>query len=335
MSDPLLRQLVMLRLVPRHPRALTAAELRAALEARGYRIHERSVQRDLARLSEVLPLISSEGRPLRWSWQPHAESFEIPAMDPSTALAWELLDRHVAPLLPPPLRARFKPHAARAAEVLRLNADSGYGRWKHKIAVIPRGQPLLAPSVRSEVFDAVQNALFDNRQLRGSYRARSHGDEPARERKLHPLGLVMREQLVYLVAHEGSGAPIKQFALHRFGQVEVLDTPVSRPKGFDFDRYVSEQRGLDLPSGRTEQIVLDVAPLVAQHLAECRLAKDQVIVARPDGSARVTATLPITEQLLWWVLGHGGRVVVRGPEVLVERWREAMRPEMGGGSVNG
>lgn len=323
MADPLLRTFALLRLVPRHPRSITAAQLRAALASRGFEIHERSVQRDLVRLSELLPLTCDEARPRRWSWAREAESFDIPAMDPSTALAWELLDRHVAPLLPPLLRARFRPLAARAAETLRSTGDSSYARWRDKVVVVDRGQPLLAPKVAEAVFDAVQTALFEGRVLEGAYRARSHPGKAAAARRLHPLGLVLREQLTYLVAVESIDAPVKQFALHRFASVRVTDEPAQRPPRFHLRRWIEEQRGMDLPTGEVSRVVLDVDALTAQHLEESPLARDQQLRWMGPGRARVEATLPITEQLLWWLLGHGRRIEVVAPAALRRRWLDA------------
>lgn len=323
MADPLLRTLALLRLVPRHPRGITAAELRDALAGRGFDIHERSVQRDLVRLSELLPLTSDESRPRRWSWPREAESFDIPAMDPSTALAWELLDRHVAPLLPPLLRARFRPLAARAAETLRSAGDNTYARWRDRVVVVHRGQPLLAPKVPEEVFDAVQTALFEGRVLAGSYRARSRPGDGAPERRLHPLGLVLREQLTYLVAVEAPHAPIKQFALHRFVQVRVTDEPAQKPPRFQLRRWIEEQRGMDLPTGEVARVELEVDALTAQHLEESALSRDQRVQWLTTDRARIEATLPDTEQLLWWLLGHGRRIEVVAPPSLRQRWLDA------------
>ncbi len=330
MADPLLRTLALLRLVPRHPRSTTAAQLREALAGRGFDIHERSVQRDLLRLSELLPLTCDESRPRRWSWPRDAESFDIPAMDPSTALAWELLDRHVAPLLPPLLRARFRPLAARATETLRSAGDSSYARWRDRVVVVQRGQPLLAPKVPEAVFDAVQTALFEGRVLEGTYRARSHPGEAAASRRLHPLGLVLREQLTYLVAVESIDAPIKQFALHRFAEVRLTDEPAQRPPRFQLRRWIDEQRGMDLPTGEIARVVLEVDAMTARHLEESALSRDQRVQWLGAEHARVEATLPITEQLLWWLLGHGRRVRVIAPASLRRRWLDAA-----GGAADG
>lgn len=323
MADPLLRTLALLRLVPRHPRGVTAATLREALRGRGFDIHERSVQRDLVRLSELLPLTCDESRPRRWSWAREAESFDIPAMDPSTALAWELLDRHVAPLLPPLLRARFRPLAARAAETLRSAGDSHYARWRDRVVVVERGQPLLAPKVPEDVFDAVQTALFEGRVLEGAYRARSRPAQGMSARRLHPLGLVLRDQLTYLVAVESPDGPVKQFALHRFASVRVVDEVAQRPVRFSLRRWIEEQRGMDLPTGEVARLVLEVDALTAQHLEESALSRDQRLQWVDSARARIEATVPVTEQLLWWLLGHGRRIEVLAPAGLRARWQEA------------
>jgi predicted DNA-binding transcriptional regulator YafY len=227
------------------------------------------------------------------------------------------------PLLPPLLRARFRPLAARAAETLRSAGDSTYARWRDKVVVVERGQPLLAPKVPDAVFDAVQTALFEGRVIEGGYRARSRPGQGDAQRRLHPLGIVLRDQLTYLVAVESSDGPVKQFALHRFTAVRVLDEPAQRPPRFHLRRWIEEQRGMDLPTGEVARVALEVDALTAQHLEESALSRDQRIAWLDPSRAHVEATLPLTEQLLWWLLGHGRRIEVLAPAELRRRWIES------------
>jgi predicted DNA-binding transcriptional regulator YafY len=60
-----LRLIETLRLMPRHPRALTVRELKDRLEARGFAVDARTIQRNLNLLSEHYPLHGDEARPQR------------------------------------------------------------------------------------------------------------------------------------------------------------------------------------------------------------------------------------------------------------------------------
>jgi predicted DNA-binding transcriptional regulator YafY len=69
--------------------------------------------------------------------------------------------------------------------------------------------------------------------------------------------------------------------------------------------------------------------MTARHLEESALSRDQRVQWLGAEHARVEATLPITEQLLWWLLGHGRRVRVVAPASLRRRWLDA-----GGGAAD-
>ncbi|WP_222518797.1 hypothetical protein [Spiribacter salinus] len=71
MTDTLLRHWVMLRRIPRHPRKITVRELLAYLKDQGYPTTERTVQRDLTRLSgQLFGLMQDDrSRPHGWCWR--------------------------------------------------------------------------------------------------------------------------------------------------------------------------------------------------------------------------------------------------------------------------
>jgi hypothetical protein len=115
MSDTLLRQWEMLRSIPRAPRKIDASTLMARLEAAGYRIDKRTVQRDLNDLSRVFPLQSdTRNTPYGWSWSPDAPTFDLPAMDGPTALTVRMIEQFIPTLLPPSVRELLAPQFARA-----------------------------------------------------------------------------------------------------------------------------------------------------------------------------------------------------------------------------
>lgn len=64
--ETLLRQWAMLRFIPRHPRRIDTGRLRAELQKQGYEITLRTIQRDLNKLSAVLPLVCDQSKPQGW-----------------------------------------------------------------------------------------------------------------------------------------------------------------------------------------------------------------------------------------------------------------------------
>ena len=53
-----------------------------------------------------------------------------------------------------------------------------------------------------------------------------------------------------------------------------------------------------------------------EHLFETPLSADQVLASEPDGRLRLSATVPNTRALVWWLLGFGDGVVIEEPASL-------------------
>jgi hypothetical protein len=70
MSDAFFRYLLLLREIPTAPKHIDTATLARRLDDRGIRVTRRTIQRDLERLSSLLPLkCSNASKPYRWAWQ--------------------------------------------------------------------------------------------------------------------------------------------------------------------------------------------------------------------------------------------------------------------------
>jgi len=323
-SDTTLRQLAMLREVPRAPRRISTAELQARLQSQGFGTTLRTIQRDLDNLSSVFPLVSDEReRPYGWSWRADASIVDLPAMPPETALTFRLARLFLEPLLPQPAMDHLAPHMERAAEVLEQGA-SPLADWPEKVRVISRTQRLLEPNIDPAVVRTVYHALLEDRRFEAVYRPRNHPPE-RREYKVNPLGLVVRDGVIYLVASLWNYADVLQLALHRLEQARPLDEPVTRPPGFDLGQYIAEKhfdyRVADEPV-RLEALFDDE---VAYHLYETPLSADQELMPQGDGRTHLSATVADTLQLRWWLQGFGRYVEVLGPAGLREEFAAIVR----------
>lgn len=317
-SETLSRQWLMLQWIPRHPRKITARELVERLRAEGHAVSKRTIERDLAALSEVFPLVSDErAKPFGWSWQKDAAQFSLPGMSPLQAVVLHLARTHLQPLLPAHLLEPLRPYFAQADLTLRQAwGRRGMAEWNQCVAVVQPTQPLLPPKVDEAALAVVHQTLAQQRQVELRYHSRGT-EKPARYR-VHPLGLVYRGVVGYLVGTIGDYDDPRQFALHRVRQARMLDEPSRRPRGFDLQTYANSGAFGFMDNGPIKLVLRMEAP-AAEHLHETPLSEDQVITNDAHkGWVRITGTVHDTSQLRWWLLAFGEQAEVLEPVFLRE-----------------
>lgn len=321
MSDPIMRHITMLGLIPVLPRKITAAQLHEKLEAQSFEINIRSIERDLHKLSAWFPLVSDEGKPAGWAWSERDVAHAFPPMSIEGALIYELLSRYLKPAVPASMLAAMEPEFAQARRTLNYLSESPVGRWNRRIAVLPFGQQLIPPAVNPDVMSVVNHALFNSRQFAVHYRAM--GDKQAKPLVVNPLGLVYRDGVFYLVATAWKYTDPRHLALHRMTNASQRAEPVIVPEGFDFQRYIREEKSFDYPLGRKIKLELKVEAWLARHLDESRLAKDQQIRLIPGSEhSLILATLEETDQLFWWLRSLGPSLEVLKPLSLRKKMAE-------------
>lgn len=313
MSDTLYRQWCMLRMIPRPPRRISVEEIRSRLSTDGYEVTVRTLQRDLNNLSNRFPLVNdTRSKPYGWYWAKNAVVFDVPGMDPETALTFKLAEMFLTPALPPAMRKQLDPHFKRATDILK---PLPLRRWTERVRIVPRGQPLMAPDIRPDVVQAVYEALLHNCRLRVKYRSRQAEDPAPREAEISPLGLVMRDAASYLVCGFWEYDDVRTLAMHRIESAKVMATAARKPPEFDLDSYI-RAGGFDIPVGAPIRLVARFTAGAAFHLQEGGLSEDQRIEPIDDDWVRVKAVIADTAQLRWWLLGFGDQVVVEKPAAL-------------------
>ncbi len=319
MSEYLQRRLLLMRLIPRQPRKKSAPELYEELTERGIETTQRTVERDLESLSALMPLVRDErSRPYGWSWTTDAPLLDLPAIDPETALTLRVMDAHASALLPPNARHRLIPYMERAETVLEQTVDNvGLRTWPDRVRVLGGGPPLQPPALTPEVFETVQHGVLERRCLDVHYRSRSRG-AVTKSYRIHPLALVFREPVSYLVATIGPYRDPRHLALHRILHAELADEPAEDPEGgFDLDAFIA-QGAFDYPEGDEVTLQLRLDDGTAFHLSEAPLAGDQSLTPLDDEGClyELHATVQYTARLRWWLLGLGSAVQVLAPESL-------------------
>ncbi|MEY4593140.1 MAG: hypothetical protein RIR18_2035 [Pseudomonadota bacterium] len=313
--ETLLRHWQTLRLIPRYPRKITAGEVRDRLESEGFSIGKRTVERDLLSLSKIFPLLLDERtKPFGWSWDKDAPAFDLPGISLTESLTLLMARQFLNSVMPHSMLTQLAPHFRAAEQKLgALDGHSSLASWMDRIRIIPASQPLLLPDIDAEVEATVQSALLHNQQCALSYQSKDSFDPD--EYPVTPLGLVQRGGLMYLVCTIRTYIQPRILALHRIRRATLLDLPGIVPTAFNLDDYLASG-AFSWGNGESVSLVLRFSQAAGSHLYETPLSSNQSITSDPDGWLRVTATVPESKQLIWWILGFGADVEVLEPHSL-------------------
>lgn len=316
MNDTLMRQWAMLRAIPRHPRRVDAPTIHARLKDLGMVVSLRTVQRDLNTLATTFPLDFDESKPQGWCWRQGAGQLEIPSMDAHAALTFNLVEQYMQNLLPRSTLSHMAPWFD-AAQGVASSQASTVTKWRDKLRVIPHTLNKIPAPIDPDIQGTIYNGLLNERQLEVTYRAITTGKE-AKTYPVHPLGLVVMEQVVYLVCTVKDYQDARFLAIHRIDAARLLDTDASRPVSFDIDEFILREFGIRL-GNKPLNLVLRIRGVLAKYLAETPVAPDQLMTPIDDEWSRIQVQVQDTIQLRTWLRSMGPDAVVEEPEALREQ----------------
>jgi predicted DNA-binding transcriptional regulator YafY len=196
---------------------VTAAELAVELE-----VSERTARRDLEALAMAgIPVYSQAGRNGGWSLVGGART-DLSGLTAAEARTLFLV-AGPSSAVTPAAKAALRKLVQALPETFRAEAEAAASavvldpaRWGATTAARPRH------------LDVLQQAVVDGVQVRLGYADRERNET---ERTVHPLGLVAKSSVWYLVADTDAG--LRTFRVGRVRTVTVTDEPVVRPDGFD------------------------------------------------------------------------------------------------------
>lgn len=275
---------------------VTAAEVADELE-----ISERTARRDLEALAMAgIPVYSQAGRGGGWSLVGGARTdlsgltaaeartlFLVAGPSASATPQVKAALRKLMRALPEPFRAQ----AEAAASAVVLDPAS----WDRTDLPPPH-------------LEVLQHAVVDGVKVRLRYAGR---DRPESERIVHPLGLVAKASVWYLIA--GTDAGLRTFRVSRVRSVSVTDEPVERPDGFDLaTTWRSIVDTLDerrTPFRAVVRAPEDVVPWLRAAFG----TRASVMGAADDGRVDVEVRGWSAPSLAAEIAGFGARVEVLGP----------------------
>jgi len=317
MSDTVMRQWMMLRMVPRAPSKISTIEIMNNLAAESFDISQRSIQRDLDKFSSIFPLTCDDAsKPFGWSWSKDATALDIPGMDSHTALAFYLAEQHLEPILPHETVSHLKPHFKAAKKVLNeVQSKKGATAWADKVRVLRQGPDLSTPEVSEDVQSAVYSGLLLNRRLQVTYKPR--GSKSKKDYTISPLGLVLKNGIFYLPCTIDDYQDVRLLTMHRIQSAKKLDIPTTSPKGFDLDAYIASGE-LSFQLGDRINLKAIIDKDVAFHLGERKLSPKQTLQEQADGTFLLQANVNDTSELRCWLRGYDEQIEVLEPKSLRE-----------------
>jgi predicted DNA-binding transcriptional regulator YafY len=299
-------------IIPYRRPGKSTSQMRNELERAGFRLHKRTVERDMNELSRLFPIeCNDKGRPHGWYWSENGH-FDVPCMELSEAVSLGLMEDVLRQIMPKTFLAALEGRFARARKKLEALPGLRHAHWKNLVRYQPPGMPFLPPVVRPEVLSAIQIALLEQKQLLVDYR--SVGQSEDKNYFLHPLSLIQQGVRAYLVATRENQDLPRLYAIHRMQKAELSHQPSRMPKGYSLDSFIASG-STQFDPGKMITLKAKVSPYLAHVLEETPLSQDQKITSRA-GSHTLTATVQNSWELDFWLRSQGTALTVLQPAAL-------------------
>ena len=305
-----------LELLKRIPRTgkTSAADLQAKLAAVGLKRGVRTIQRLLDMLTVRFDIDrDTRERPYGYRWKPNGSGFAIPALSRQESLLLMLAEQQLKTLLPARVMKSMDGFFTQARRDLSPN---GYARlereWLSKVRVVSVTQPLLPPKIQPGVFEAVSDALFENKWLEIEYRNASGKVSSA---DVMPLGLAQQGPRMYLVCRYKGFGDERSLALNRIQSVKMSTLTFTRPKDFDLKKYDDDGR-FGFGEGKRIRITFKIEKSAGLHLLESPLSEDQGF-CELGAYYEISATVVDSALLDRWLVSFGKQIhsVLKRPYV--------------------
>ncbi|MGC9185473.1 MAG: helix-turn-helix transcriptional regulator [Thiomonas sp.] len=330
-AQTFLRRIDILQRLPAHGSGrITARDLVTQLQAAGYAVEKRTIERDLeflrdgsAWLGQVV--CDDRSKPYGWSIVRNSQRRAIAGLSVDEALALAWIDRYGQGLLPQGMVQTLQPFFREAQE--RLRHDQRAQAWlAHKVRVINARPVAPPPAASPAVLRVVTQALYEDVQLQLDYR----NAQGAQSRMtVSPLALVSRDLNLYLVAWIARFANLRVLQVSRIRGVKVLNVAAERPVEFDIDAYLAT--GVFQLGGEEERVRLRFTAFAGQPLLDAPMGRAQEVHAQgEDGLLELSAIVRVSPQFKAWLLGYGAAVTVIEPQTLRQDIAQEVQRMWGG-----
>ncbi|OBX87234.1 helix-turn-helix transcriptional regulator [Moraxella nonliquefaciens] len=302
-SDGVLFLLELLRLIPRHGK-ITAKDLQQKLANLGYPRSERTIQRQLDMISHHFAIERDDrAKPYGYAWAKDAKTLELAGLSAEQSLLLSLAYDELRFLLPANISHGLNGFFESAERHLRNQTKPEVSAWRNKVASVPPTFPLLPPAIDDDVFASISQALFENRYLDIIYQA--HRKKPKPDTVM-PLALVRQEPRLYLVVKYKGYEDIRHLAVNRIKSATISLFDFERPDDFKLQDYIAKGH-FSIGDGSQVRLSFCIDKHQGFHLTETPLSTDQII-QEFDHHYHISATVPDSEMLDWWLAKFGDDV---------------------------
>ena len=317
----LARQWELLKLLPTRTEGKTAKQLAEGLIEAGYEISKRQVERDLLDLQEFFGLECDDDQmPYKWRWS-FDRPADLPAITLAEALSLVVVEDTLKPLLPLSVQRALQAKFSQArSQLAMMSKKSSTARWAGKVKTVPTTLPLLPPFISEEILEVIQNALLLDEQIEATYQGMS---DKVIELRLHPLAMVTRGSVVYLVATAKEFSDVRLYALHRFKAATRTFEKLKPLKGFSLDKYIADG-ALQFGEGGEIELTAILSDELARLLSETPISGDQLLKVKA-GQWHLKASVLDSWQLRWWILSHGPGIQVIKPAPLAKEIEKTLK----------
>ena len=306
MADSALRQIAILQKIPRSPRKVDLGNIRNYLSELGLSVTDRTIQRDLEKLSELFPLeVDIRSKPYGWSFISTAKT-TMPSLHPYEALTMLMAGKYLGKILPSSRNEYLFHQKYQAMAALEPYQSKKLKKWMEKIAFASDGFILQKAEIDKSVIESVYDALLHDKKLLIDYRNKA-------EQEVHPLGLILKERHIYLVCTFWNFDNPVQIALDRIKSVKVMDEKVNTPKSFSLNNFIKNGHANLVLTDEPIHLEIKITTAASEHLIETPINDGQLITSIDDKWNLLSATVENRQELRWWLLGFGQQIEVISP----------------------
>ncbi|MFC1833568.1 helix-turn-helix transcriptional regulator [Thermodesulfobacteriota bacterium] len=170
------------------------------------------------------------------------------------------------------------------------------------------------------IISEISDAIAKRRQVEIQYKAASTGKETTR--RVDPYQVWAMNGSFYLIGLCRLRNSIRTFSMDRIQGLTVLDEPFHLPKDFSLEEYL--QTAFRVMRGDPMVVKVWFAPGSARVVQERIWHPTQEIREQEDGSLVITLEVPISYEVVSWILGFGSAAEVIQPVSLKKRLLEEL-----------
>jgi proteasome accessory factor B len=305
------------RMIRIHQAIRAGSHPNASTLARELEVSPKTVQRDLEFMRERLNLpveFDSERNGYRYAGE--VESFptlqitegELVAM----LVAEKALQQYRGTTFERPLLSAFRKMTASLPDAVSVNLAD----WDQTIAFKTSAEQIM----NLEVFDALVKAAARRERVELDYRKPGRKETESRIVDPYQVANVNGEWFLFAYCH--LRLDIRTFVPARILGIRNTGKKFERPQKFSLEKRLRDSFGVHSAQGDF-RVVIQFDEEVADYIREKRWHASQELAEMPGGGVELRLRLSSLDEIARWILGWGGKAVVKEPAELRQLARQA------------